>query len=506
MLNRRVVFLLPSLLVFLSAGASLTLIAQTDHGACPNWSPKFDEIRDPDMVQVLRQQSSNWDGAIAAATAQGTDLSGQIAAGRAALQQLYDSLPQVDQTIRQLGGGNYQALNPLGCKRGQYTSALGAALCERLNRQNAIFAMEGTLDLLSCRAGSTRIGAARSSSPGSRASTDDTRVGIPAGAQVPSQPQSTAPPRLIDPSSFASAGTSSIDKTFDDLVKDSSADQQEASQTDRSSVSGQNTVASAGNSTSFQNASNAGTTSRDSPQGSFGGASNVGSPPNDRTWTDPLPAGTNSSNGGPASDDGSANPVSTQVEIANTLNSGVSNSAEVSATPVATVADSSKWKQFSSSNASPPSSTSSSSPSTGSDSNVLAPDATDQQIDRDMLIAGQEKQALGKILPTNEISDKITEQGIAVEGAAAHQMNHVLNDADSSGIFSTASPRNGGSVEQINSDLEGFSPAIGDALANAIPGYKYATTIHQDLTKIQNYAEKKANSISCLFSFDPYCK
>jgi hypothetical protein len=247
-----------------------------------------------------------------------------------------------------------------------------------------------------------------------------------------------------------------------------------------------------------------------SPESVAGAASNVGGSTNPGGWTDPLAADVASSNGGPASDDGSAYPVPTQQEIANTLNTGVSNSGEVSATPIATVADSNNWNQFSSSSeTSPSNSTSASSPSTGSDTNAPAPDATDQQIDRDMLIAGKDKDALAKILPTNDISDNITDQGIAVEGAVAHQINHVINDADSSGFFSTASPGSGASVEQMNSDLVGFTPAIGNTFANAIPGYKYANALDQDVTNLRNSVEKvekKAQSFLCLFSFDPYCK
>jgi len=247
-----------------------------------------------------------------------------------------------------------------------------------------------------------------------------------------------------------------------------------------------------------------------SPESVAGAASNVGGSTNPGGWTDPLAADVASSNGELASDDGGAYPVSTQEEIANTLNTGVSNSGEVSATPVATVADSNNWNQFSSSSETPPSdSASASSPSTGSDTNAAGPDPTDHQIDRDMLIAGKDKDALAKILPTNDISDNITDQGIAVEGAVAHQINHVINDADSSGIFSTTSPSSGASLEQMNSDLVGFTPAIGNTFANAIPGYKYANAIDQDLTNLGNpveKVEKKVHSFLCQFSLDPYCK
>jgi TPR repeat protein len=250
----------------------------------------------------------------------------------------------------------------------------------------------------------------------------------------------------------------------------------------------------------------AGAGAMNSPESSAGAASNVGGSSNPGGWNDPLAADVASSNGAPASNDGSAYPVPTEEEIADALNTGVSNFGEVSATPVATVADSNNWNQFSSSSETSPSSSSASSPSTSSDTDAPAPDATDQQIERDMAIAGKDKDALAEILPTNDISDNITEQGIAVVGSVAHQINNVINDADSSGIFSIGSPGSSASVEQMNSDIVEFTPAIGNTFANAIPGYKYATTVNQDVTNLQNYAEKKVQSISCLFSFDPYCK
>jgi hypothetical protein len=249
----------------------------------------------------------------------------------------------------------------------------------------------------------------------------------------------------------------------------------------------------------------AGTRSMDSPEGTVGAASNLGGPLNDSGWSDPLSADSVSSNGGPTSYDDRADPVPTQEEIANALNIGVSNSGEASATPVATVANASDWGQFSSSPTSPTTSASTSSSAAGPDVNAVAMDATDDQIDNAVRTVKADKGALSNILSSNEASDKITDQGIEVYGAVAHQMNHVINDADSSGIFSTSSSGNSASAEQIDSDLEGFRPAIGNAIGNAIPGYKYLNSINQDLTNLQNKITKKVESISCLFSFDPYC-
>ena len=224
------------------------------------------------------------------------------------------------------------------------------------------------------------------------------------------------------------------------------------------------------------------------------------------SWVDPLPADKVSSDVAPATDERRAYSVSTEQEITNALNDGLSNSREASATSVATVADAGNWDQFSSSAASPSTYTSVSTFSEGSNANARAPDATDEQIDRDIQTVNADKDALGKILSSNDASDKITNQGIEVVGSVAHQMNHVINDLDSSGIFSTASSGNGFSAP-VNSDIEGFVPAMTNtALEQALPGYKYANTINQELNTFQNYVSKKVQSVSCLFSFDPYCK
>jgi hypothetical protein len=249
----------------------------------------------------------------------------------------------------------------------------------------------------------------------------------------------------------------------------------------------------------------AGTRSMESPESTLGTASNVGGPLNDSGWSDPLSADSVSSSGGPASDDGRTYPP-TQEEIANALSIGVSNSGEASATTVATVANASDWGQFSSSPTSPSTSASASPSAVGSEVNAVATDATDDQIDNAIRKVKAEKGALSNILSSNEASEKITDQGIEVYGSVAHQMNHVINDADSSGIFSTSWSGNGASTEQIDSDVAGFGPAIGNALGNAIPGYKYLNAINQDLTNLQSSVTKKVESISCLFSFDPYCR
>ena len=223
------------------------------------------------------------------------------------------------------------------------------------------------------------------------------------------------------------------------------------------------------------------------------------------SWSDPL--SNVASNGGLANDDSRAYPVPTQEEIANTLNSGISNAEEASPTPVATVADADNWDQFSSSATPSSAYTSGFSSAKGPDTNAPVPDATDEQIDRDLQIVNADREGLSNILSSNEASDKIMDQGSEVVGSVAHQMNHAINDAEGSVIFSITSTENGASVGQINSDFEGFAPAMTSAALNdALPGYKYLNAINQDATSVQNYVTKKIQSVSCLFSFDPYCR
>ena len=147
----------------------------------------------------------------------------------------------------------------------------------------------------------------------------------------------------------------------------------------------------------------------------------------------------------------------------------ISGSEELSATPVATVAGAGFWDHFAESSPQFPLVP----PEVGSGTNTQTSDATDEQIDRDIQIVNEDKNVFRRGLNHNEASDIVTDQGIAVIGGVAHQMNRVIHDWDASTIFSTPSVGDGAAAAQISSDVEDFVPIMTKtALAEALPGYK----------------------------------
>jgi hypothetical protein len=110
--------------------------------SCPSWSSKFDEIQDDQVLSALRQQQNKgWNGTTA----------NNLSALKSALNQVEDSISQVDEAINALGGGDYHSVDEVQCKKPKKgAGALEAALCEMLNRQNMILALKGTLEIANC--------------------------------------------------------------------------------------------------------------------------------------------------------------------------------------------------------------------------------------------------------------------------------------------------------------------------------------------------------------------
>jgi hypothetical protein len=102
------------------------------------------------------------------------------------------------------------------------------------------------------------------------------------------------------------------------------------------------------------------------------------------------------------------------------------------------------------------------------------------------------------MLPSNEVSDKLIEQGTGAVGAVAHQMNQTINDLNGAMQSNDAS-------SLLNSDpIVAINNSLGDAL---VPSN--VKLLNQDFEKFQsgaNYVAKQVHSASCLFSFDPYCR
>jgi hypothetical protein len=298
--------------------------------------------------------------------------------------------------------------------------------------------------------------------------------------------------------------TQSVDGEIDELLKSEPADVNEGKKRAHSSVDEEIQDLLKTDHVDVSEGRSPGHTSLDSElQDLLNGGDADAVAPSNSDWTDPV-----------HSDDGRAYPVSTQEEIADTLNTGLSNSSLVSPAPVATVADVGKWDQFSSSATSPSESTvgfsaqtiSDSNPTISTDSTVLPPDADDQKIDRNVLILKQDRDALGRILPSNEISDKLQDTVIdAVGTAIPHAIDHVISDADNSGLFSTTLG-NSNYRQQIDPVQEAGNE-LQDKFANAIPGYKFAKRIDQGIDQwTKNAFVKKVQSIWCDLSLNPDCK
>ena len=161
--------------------------------ACPDWSPKFDQIDDPDLVQPLQQsRQQGWDNLIQAGIAGGASLQQQIRQGQLTRDKMRLAYYRDEQDWVKIGVGNLPRLTANDCKRSDLNAAMAVA-CDQHLQKNGILALEGTLDLMRCRAGmapvaGTQFGpspAAPSPSPGSAP-----QASAPAASSERSQPES----------------------------------------------------------------------------------------------------------------------------------------------------------------------------------------------------------------------------------------------------------------------------------------------------------------------------
>lgn len=410
-----------------------------NHGPCPNWSPKFNQMNDPDMIQALRQQSSNWDGAIAQGAAQGTNIEGQIAAGQASLQQLYNYGSQLDQTIRSLGGGNYQSVSPSGCKQGQYASALGAALCARLSTQNAIYGMEGTLDILNCRAGVASGAGGQmpsSTSFGNLMAGNDPSSGA-GNIETPQPPQPSAPPVLIDPSSFAKAGegSSPVDKAFNELLADDS-------NTNQTSAPQSSTV---------------------DPSGSAGSLGSSDAPVS--AWSDPLSNTANAPSDAQQSNDVQGQTADSKELVRDILNDGLAATGPAGETVVQTYDNLKGWADLSS-----------------PDPNVQIQGVT-------TVMSGA-----NDILNTNPLSKVVSGQMISAIGTTYQAADNLMTNS-----FQAANDSLQGkpvSQSDLDAQWDALPTAIGKGL---IPGYKYADSVQQEYQNAQQTVKNAENKVNATY-------
>jgi tetratricopeptide (TPR) repeat protein len=254
----------------------------------------------------------------------------------------------------------------------------------------------------------------------------------------------------------------------------------DASAEDTSDLSGDNQMAA--NSDSNNDSGGGNPEASDATPGSTGA---------DSGWADPL-----TDPGAPSGGGVTANP--SQQDIASTLDTGLSNSGETSATPVGTVADSGSWDAFSSGSPSPSPSDLSLDAVSPNGGAATVSDAADQQIDLDMQKAGAIDEGLSNVLPTNEASGDIRKQGVEAVGAMAHQMNHIVNDLNSALQNGNVAP------EQINADTQALPIKL---LEGSAP--EWMKNIQEDSNRFQNglnYVTKQVHSTSCLFFYTSSCQ
>ena len=116
--------------------------------SCPNWSPKFDAIKNPEVIREMRSRT-DWDSLIE----QSGGASAVIAVAKSTILDARSRLQDAKTVVTKLAANESVAQSGATwgqCKTAE--SAVMAAKCEVLNMQEVILSMEGTIDLATCRA------------------------------------------------------------------------------------------------------------------------------------------------------------------------------------------------------------------------------------------------------------------------------------------------------------------------------------------------------------------
>jgi hypothetical protein len=114
--------------------------------SCPNWSPKFDEITNPEVRSQLQQM--NWDAAIEQAG--GPDAT--IVAFNSILADARTRRDNAARIVEQIAADREAAqLNATWDDCRNPGNALMAAKCEYLNMTEMILSAEGSIELVQCR-------------------------------------------------------------------------------------------------------------------------------------------------------------------------------------------------------------------------------------------------------------------------------------------------------------------------------------------------------------------
>ncbi|SRR5579871_6815753 len=125
-------------LMLINAGAS----AQS----CPNWSPKFDEITNPEVTARLQQ--TDWDAAIQ----QGGGADAVIASFETLIENARIKRDDAARAVEQIAADNDAArLDATWSECRQGGNALLAQKCQYLSMSELILVGEGSIELAQCR-------------------------------------------------------------------------------------------------------------------------------------------------------------------------------------------------------------------------------------------------------------------------------------------------------------------------------------------------------------------
>lgn len=124
--------------------------------ACADWSPKFDQIDDPEAQRSLRAyQKQGWDAFIKEGETLGISPPMQVVDAEEQIQRLKEGEEYYTAVLKNMSKTAFPAATTKDCagveQRGY---AWMKTACKLHKRQNDIKAIEGMLDLIRCRAGS----------------------------------------------------------------------------------------------------------------------------------------------------------------------------------------------------------------------------------------------------------------------------------------------------------------------------------------------------------------
>lgn len=125
----------------------LVTVTFSDAQPCSNWSSKFDQITNPEVLAKLREM--NWDKAIADSGGPEQVIASLKVTRRDAQQRLENADRAAEATKAEGGPVKYDATYAQ-CKSGN-GGAHQAAKCEHLNMTEMILSLDGSIELVKCR-------------------------------------------------------------------------------------------------------------------------------------------------------------------------------------------------------------------------------------------------------------------------------------------------------------------------------------------------------------------